>query len=355
MILDLVREELRGFAGYSSARQEAQGGEILLNANESPWPQPDDVLGLNRYPDPQPEALKQRLADLYGVTADAVLIGRGSDEPFDLLVRALCRAGRDSVLISPPTFGMYAVCARVQDAGVTEVPLLASRGFTLDVDHVLARVDAGTRIVFVCSPNNPTGRSVPPADLRRLADGLRGRALLVIDEAYAEFSAYASAIELIAGNPFVAVLRTLSKAYALAGARIGCLIADPALIGVLRAIMAPYPLPTPCVQAALHALAPEQMALARTRIELIRGERTRLAERLKSVPGVLEVQASDANFLLVRFEDAAGAYALASRAGIVLRDLHTRPLLAGCLRISMGTPEQNRRLLAVLANTGAAV
>lgn len=349
-VLELVREELRGFAGYASARREASGGSILLNANESPWSSPGDALGLNRYPDPQPAELVARLAALYGVAPDCLLVGRGSDEAIDLLIRAACRAGQDAILISPPTFGMYAVCARVQDAAVQSVPLRVDRGFALDVDAVIAALDARTRIVFVCSPNNPTGSAVPLADIMRLAEATVGRSLLVVDEAYAEFSDAPSALGLRARHPHLAVLRTLSKAYALAGARIGSLIGDPTLVGVLRSIMAPYPLPTPCVAAALAALGDSAVALARSRIALLRQERMRLARALRGLPTVLTVFDSDANFLLVRFRDAAPIYRQCLDAGVVLRDPSRQPGLENCLRISVGTPEENECVLRLLAS-----
>lgn len=348
-LLQLVRPELREFAGYASARKEASGGSVMLNANESPWSVPGDALGLNRYPDPQPAALLQRLAALYEVPAANLLVGRGSDEPIDLLVRALCRAGQDAVLITPPTFGMYAVAASVQGAALRTVPLRAEDGFALDADALLAAVDDSVRLVFVCSPNNPTGAQLPIATIERLARALAGRALLVVDEAYAEFAPGPSASTLLARYPGLAVLRTLSKAYGLAGARIGCLLADPRLVGVLRSIMAPYPLPTPSVEAALAALEPAAVQLARSRVALLCEERRRLAGRLAALPGVREVHHSDANFLLVRFDDAAAVYQSAFEAGIVLRDPSRQPGLAGCLRITIGTPAQNDRLLEVLA------
>jgi histidinol-phosphate aminotransferase len=347
-VLDLLRPDLRDFAGYSSARLEASGGEVLLNANESPWPVPGDALGLNRYPAPQPAELVERLAALYGVDPARLLVGRGSDEAIDLLTRALCSAGRHAVLISPPTFGMYAVCARVQGAEIVSVPLRADNGFALDVDAVLAAVDERVRLVYVCSPNNPTGAQVPLADIERLAAGIAGRALLVVDEAYGEFARGASASKLAERNPCVAVLRTLSKAYGLAGARIGVLVAAPALVKVLRAIMAPYPLPTPSVRAALDALKPSSLALARSRVGLLCEERQRLARALRLRDDVREVFASDANFLLVRFADAAAVYTRTRAAGIVLRDSSRQPGLDSCLRISVGTPDENDRLLAVL-------
>ena len=347
-VLDLARADIRALAPYSSARMEARGGSVALNANESPWPPPGDAgATLHRYPDPQPAALVQRLAQIYGVRAERVLVGRGSDEAIDLLVRAFCRAGVDAVAISPPTFGMYAVCAKVQGAAVLEIPLRAD--FTLDADALLARLTPAVKIVFVCSPNNPTGALVPLATIERLAEALRGRALLIVDEAYIEFADAPSAATLLDRYEHLGVLRTLSKAWALAGARIGSLLAAPEVIALLRRIMPPYPLPTPCVDAALTVLQDGGAALVRERIATVRGERTRLAAALPSLPGVRAVLPSQANFLAVRFTDAAAVYADLLRAGIVVRDIRRYPGLADALRISIGTPQQNDALLAALA------
>ena len=347
-VLDLARAEIRALAPYSSARMEARGGSVALNANESPWPPPGDAgATLHRYPDPQPVALVQRLARIYGVRAEQVLVGRGSDEAIDLLVRAFCRAGVDAVAISPPTFGMYAVCARIQGAAVLEIPLRAD--FTLDADALLARLTPAVKLVFVCSPNNPTGGLVPLATIERLAEALRGRALLIVDEAYIEFADAPGAATLLDRYEHLGVLRTLSKAWALAGARIGSLLAAPEVIALLRRIMPPYPLPTPCVDTALAVLHDGGESLVRERIATVRGERARLAAALPSLPGVRAVLPSQANFLAVRFTDAAAVYADLLRAGIVVRDIRRYPGLADALRISIGTPEQNDALLAVLA------
>jgi len=353
-VVDILRAELREFAGYSSARKEASGGTLWLNANESPWPAVGDTLGLNRYPEPQPAALVSKLATLYRVDSTQLLVGRGSDEAIDLLTRAACRAGRDSVLISAPTFGMYAVCARVQDAAVVNVPLLAAHEFALDVGAIvtaLTATDAAEqriKLVFICSPNNPTGAAVALADIEQIARAANGRALVVVDEAYAEFSDAKSAISLLANYPNVLVLRTLSKAYAMAGARIGSVIGDAALIAVLRSIMAPYPLPTPCVEAALSALSDSATALVKSRVALLRSERGRLAKALRALPQVRAVFASDANFLLVRLADSSATYRRALNAGIVLRAPNAQPGLENCLRISIGTPAENQQLLALL-------
>ena len=347
-VLDLARSEIRALQPYSSARMEARGGAMPLNANESPWPPPGDAgLDLHRYPDPQPQALVARMASLYGVRSDQVLVGRGSDEAIDLLVRAFCEAGRDAVLISPPTFGMYAVCTRVQGAALLEIPLRAD--FTLDADTLLARLTPAVKLVFVCSPNNPSGGLVPLAAIERLAEALRGRALLVVDEAYIEFADAPSAATLLDRHENLGVLRTLSKAWALAGARIGALLAAPEVIALLRRIMPPYPLPTPCVAVALAALAPEAAAPQRERVALILRERTRLGAALASMPGVRSVLPSQANFLAVRFDDPAAVYRDLLAAGIVVRDISRYPALADALRISVGTPEQNDALLAALA------
>lgn len=351
-VLDLAREEIRAMQPYSSARMEASGGQVLLNANESAWvPNGDDGLGCNRYPEPQPAALIHALATLYGMREDQVLVGRGSDEAIDLLVRAFCRAGQDAILIQPPTFGMYAVSARIQNAGVIEVPL--ADDFTLDVDAVLAAVTSAVKLVFVCTPNNPTGQTVSRGQIERLAQALTGRALLVVDEAYVEFADEGSVADLIDDHDNLAVLRTLSKAWALAGARIGCLLANAAVIALLRRIMAPYPLPLPCVAAALAVLSPQGQATAREHLAVVRAQRVVMREAMLKLPGVRAVLPSQANFLALRFDDAGAVYRRLLDAGIVVRDVRRYPNLGDALRITLGTPQENARVLAVL-NGGAA-
>ena len=347
-VLDLARPEIRAMQPYSSARMEASGGQILLNANESAWaPFGEAGAGCNRYPDPQPAALVDALAALYGVRREQLLVGRGSDEAIDLLVRAFCRAGEDAILIQPPTFGMYAVCARIQNAGVIEAPLAVD--FTLDVDAVLAAMTPAVKLVFVCAPNNPTGQVIPLAAVERLAQALAGRTLLIVDEAYVEFADAPSMVGLIDRYEHVAILRTLSKAWALAGARIGTLLANDAVIALLRRIMPPYPLPLPCVDAALAALSPVGQAQARGHIEEIKAERTRMRAAIAAVPGVREVLPSQANFLAVRFDDAGAAYRDLLAAGIVVRDVRRYPNLGDALRITIGTAEENDRVLDVLS------
>lgn len=346
-VLDLARADIRALAPYSSARMEASGGTVLLNANESPWAPAQDAPGLNRYPDPQPRALVEQLAALYGVAPDMVLVGRGSDEAIDLLVRAFCRAGEDAVLVSPPTFGMYAVAARIQGAAVIEAPL--TEGFALDAPTLLARVTPATKLVFVCSPNNPTGNLVDAGTIESLAVALADRALLIVDEAYVEFSGAESAAALIARHENVAVLRTLSKAYALAGARVGSLVARAEIVSLLKKLIAPYPLPQASIEAALRAISAAGVDETRRRVATLVAERERLRVLLPSLPGVHDVLLSQANFLTVRLRDARRVYETLLAAGIVVRDVGRYPGLADCLRISVGAPEENARVVEVLA------
>ena len=345
-IVAIARPDIRALQPYSSARMEASGGSVLLNANESPWPA-TAAAGLNRYPDPQPAALVARLAQLYRVEPAQLLIGRGSDEAIDLLVRAFCAAGKDAIAICPPTFGMYAVSARIQGAGVIQVPLTST--FELDADALLAAVTPQTKLVFLCSPNNPTGSIVPLGVVTRIANELTGRALVVVDEAYVEFAGNVSTIWLLPHCTNVAVLRTLSKAYALAGARVGALIAAADVIALLRHIQTPYPLAQPCVQAALAALTPAAREEALMHVAVSVHERERLASLLAALPGVRAVLPSAANFLCVRFDNAALTYRRLLERGIVVRDVGAYPGLTNCLRISIGTPQENAVLVSALS------
>lgn len=349
--VELVREDLQGFAGYKSARTESLQGDVWLNANESAWSNLADADGLSRrYPDPQPQVLRARLAELYGCEPSQLLLGRGSDEAIDLLVRALCVPGRDAVLVTPPVFGMYAVSARLQGAACVEVPLVEGEaGFDVDLDIVRQRaLDANARLVFLCSPSNPVGSAIALERIARLATALAGRALVVVDEAYGEFSDTPSAITLMARHANVAVLRTLSKAHALAAARIGSLIADAPLIDVLRRGQAPYPIPAPCAALALAGLSDAALAQTRERVQIVRRERARVQSLLQDAPGVRRVYPSQGNYLLVRFEDADAAFRALLAAGVVVRDQRAAPQLGNALRITVGSPAQNDRVIAAL-------
>lgn len=356
-VLALLRPELQAFAGYRSARSGAPAGDVWLNANESARPSlADPHGGSRRYPDPQPAGLVQALAALYGVAPAQVLVGRGSDEAIDLLVRAFCRPGRDAVLATPPVFGMYAVCAHLQGAPLREVPLReGAAGLCADIDAVIAAARGqGARLVFLCSPSNPAGSEIAVADLARAARALAGQALVIVDEAYIEYSARPSAATLLGAHPNLAVLRTLSKAHALAAARIGCLLAAPEIIAALRRCQAPYPVPQPCAALALAALQPAALENTRGRIAETIAEREQLATALRAAPGVRQVYPSAGNYLLVRFEHAQATLDALLEAGIVVRDQRGAPQLDDALRISIGTPAQNRQVLDVLSARSAA-
>jgi histidinol-phosphate aminotransferase len=350
-ILPLVRPDLRDFAGYKSARSEALRGEVWLNANESAWSNPADGEGRSRrYPDPQPPALRARLADLYAVAPAALLVGRGSDEAIDLLVRALCVPGQDAIVVTPPVFGMYAVCARLQGAPLVEVPLLDGvAGLNADLEAIReAALAQRAKLVFLCSPSNPAGSAIPLADIAALAGALEGKAMVVVDEAYGEFADDPSATTLLATHPNIAVLRTLSKAHALAAARIGVVIGHEDLIAVLQRCQAPYPVPTPCADLALAGLSDAALAQTRERIAVVRRERDRLRDALSQSPGVLRVYPSQGNYLLARFDDAEGAFRALLAAGVVVRDQRAAPQLGNALRITVGSPPQNDRVIAAL-------
>ncbi|HEY5803246.1 MAG TPA: histidinol-phosphate transaminase [Lysobacter sp.] len=350
--LSLVRADLRDFAGYRSARSERVQGRVWLNANESPWRNDADPDGeLRRYPDPQPQALRVSLADLYGCAPEQLLAGRGSDEGIDLLVRAVCQPGGDAILVTTPTFGMYAVSARLHGTRVIDVPLREdAQGWRCDFAAITATVRRdGVKLVFLCSPGNPTGALLPLEDIAQLARELQGRALVVVDEAYLEYADAPSAVSLLPALRNVVVLRTLSKAHALAAARIGSVIGDAELIELLRRCQAPYPLPAACAAQALQALEPAARLLTGQHVATVRSERDKLRSALSAMPGVRSACDSSANFVLARFDDAQVAFDSLLAAGVVVRDMRAAPGLGDALRISLGTPEQNRQVLAVLA------
>lgn len=347
----LLREDLRDFGGYRSARSEALAGSVWLNANESAWANPADAEGrLRRYPQPQPDALCARLAQLYGVAPAQLLVGRGSDEGIDLLVRAFCAPGQGRVVIAPPVFGMYAVCARLHGAAIVEVPLRdGDAGLCTDLRAMGdAALESNASLLFLCSPGNPSGELLRLSDIAALAQRLRGRCLVIVDEAYLEYTDAPSATTLLAGHDNIAVLRTLSKAHALAAARVGCVLGAPALIEALRRCQAPYPLPQPVVDAAMAALAPQALALTRSRMDAVREARARLADGLRGLPQVRRVYLSEGNFLLARFIDADAAFAALLAAGVVVRDMRAMPQLGDALRITVGSMEECRQMLAAL-------
>ena len=323
-------------------------GTIRLDANENPYP--PLVAGqptINRYPDPQPAALRQRLADLYGVAPASLWVARGSDDAIDLLIRAFCRAGQDSIAIVEPTFSAYAQFARIQGAAVITTRL--DDEFAFDADALLATVTpAQPKLLFLCTPNNPTGTAIDPADIRRIAAALPDT-LIVVDEAYGEFTDAPSFAAEATGN--LVVLRTLSKAYGLAGARIGCAIAAPEIIDLIARVSPPYPLPTPSIAAALDALGPERMPVHAARIERLLADRAARAAQLAQVPEISHVRPGG-NFLFLEVADPAG---LARRLAAAAVRVRFRPNAApGGVRVTVGTEAENAALLAVFGLSAAA-
>lgn len=347
-ITEIARPEIVALTPYEHASWEPPLER--LHANELPWRAPGDEsdAGLNRYPEPQPRALVSRLAALYEVEPRQLLVCRGSDEAIDLLVRCFCRAGQDAVIVCPPTFGMYAVAARIQGADVVSVPLQVNDGFRLDVSAVLKQCTSRVKLVFLCSPNNPTGNLLDPEDVLRLAAQLEGRALLVVDEAYVEFAQGESLARRVRELPQLAVMRTLSKSHGLAGARCGSLIANAEIVALLRKVIPPYAITQLTVEAALRLLSAPQIAAMQSRIEEIRLERERVTEALRKLACVKRVWPSDANFILVEFEDPAEALSRARAANLLIRDIRPQAGLPRSVRISIGTLAQNDRLLESL-------
>ncbi len=344
-VTELARPEIVALEAYQSAVWEPE--LTRLHANELPWrvSGDDSHAGLNRYPEPQPRALVERLAELYGVSGERVLVSRGSDEAIDLLIRAFCRAEFDAVVICPPTFGMYAVAAQIQGAAVHSVPLRAENGFALDEEAVLRACTAQVKIVFLCSPNNPTGNLLDSEAILRIARALAGRALVVVDEAYIEFAREESLARHIPRHSNLCVLRTLSKAHGLAGARCGALLADAEIVKLLKKVIAPYAITQLTLETVLRLLEPDKLDTMRVRITQIRAERELIAHTIARLPRVLRVWSSAANFVLAQFKDASEALARAKASKLMVRDMRMYPELPGALRVTVGTASQNARLI----------
>jgi histidinol-phosphate aminotransferase len=350
-VREIARADIVALKPYEHAAWEPE--LTRLHANEFPWRSPGDEsrAGLNRYPEPQPRALIERLAELYAVAPQRVLAARGSDEAIDLLVRAFCRAECDAVIVCPPTFGMYTVAAQIQGAQVLSVPLKATDGFSLDEEAVLkASAASHVKIVFLCSPNNPTGNLLESVAVLRIAAKLAGRALVVVDEAYVEFAGTKSLARHVSRHSNLCVLRTLSKAHGLAGARLGSVIADAEIVKLLRKVIAPYAITQLTFEAVLRLLSPTGASQLEERLAMIRAERSRVSRALAALPSVSRVWPSAANFVLAEFRDATTALARARNARFLVRDARGYGALGNALRITIGAAAQNTRLLEALGS-----
>jgi histidinol-phosphate aminotransferase len=345
-LVSLARPEIVSLKPYAHAAWLPS--LTRMHANEAPWrPNGDSTLaGLNRYPEPQPRALIERLGSLYGVSAAQVLATRGADEAIDVLSRIYLRAGTDAILQCGPTFGMYQVAARIQGADVIELPLNRNQGWSLDPERVLAAWHPGIKLVYLCSPNNPTANLLSQAALEQICTALDGRAIVVIDEAYIEWSHCASLVGWLERFQTLAILRTLSKAHALAGARLGALLANPELIQIAGRVIPPYALAQPTIEAALRALEPDELAASQIRLDALLMEKEYLRRGLEDSPLVHKIWPSETNFLLIDCSDADQFMRNSIAGGLIVRDLRSHPALPNSLRVSVGTRAQNDALLS---------
>jgi histidinol-phosphate aminotransferase len=345
-IVELARPEIRALHAYKAAQQV--DNTIRLNANESPVVNAVDRFRrpLNRYPEVRPAKLQATLAERYGCETDELLVTRGSSEAIDLLIRCFCRAGIDSVVTTSPSFSMYGHYAQIQGAKFIEVATRAECNFEIDVDELLRACDENSRLVFVCSPNNPTGTLLPADDLEKLLTARAGKSVVVVDEAYVEFGMADSAVSLLDQYPNLLVLRTLSKALGFAGARCGAVIGAPPVIEMLSAVQAPYAMSTPVVECVEDALQDEQLAAADESVAMIVAERQRVIAAIEGYPFVRKVWPSAANFFLVQVDDAQQLMQRCEDDGILLR--YYGGDLADCVRISIGSRGENDRLLRAL-------
>ncbi len=346
-IEELARDNVRALTPYQSARRLGGSGDVWLNANEFPTPveYPLTQQTLNRYPECQPKAVIENYAAYAGVKPEQVLVSRGADEGIELLIRAFCEPGKDAVLYCPPTYGMYSVSAETFNVELRKVA--ARDDWQLDLQAIADNLD-GVKVVFVCSPNNPTGQLINPQDIRTLLEMTRGKALVVADEAYIEFCPQATLAGWLDEYPHLVILRTLSKAFALAGLRCGFTLANKPVIDLLMKVIAPYPLSTPVADIAAQALAPRGINAMRDRVAQILVERQYLVNALKSISCVEQVFDSETNYILVRFTASSSVFKSLWDQGIILRDQNKQPSLSGCLRITIGTREESQRVIDAL-------
>lgn len=345
-ISQLSRKNVQALTPYQSARRLGGSGDVWLNANEYALSPNFDLTDrtFNRYPEPQPQAVIEGYAAYAGVAPENVLVSRGGDESIELIIRAFCEP-TDCVLYCPPTYGMYSVSAETCGIALKTVPLTAD--FQLNLPDIERNLE-GVKVVFVCSPNNPTGTLVKRSDLLKLLKITAGKAIVVVDEAYIDFCPQATMINELPNYPHLAIIRTLSKAFALAGLRCGFTLANAELINVLQKVIAPYPLPVPVADIAAQALSKQGIEQVKQRIEEVLTLRADLQKNLENLPLVEKVFESDGNYLLVKFQDGPKVFKALWDQGIILRDQHKALGLANCIRITVGTKEENARVVEAI-------
>ena len=338
----LVRENIKKLKPYSSARSEFSGmARVFLDANENSYGSPL-TKWYNRYPDPLQWDVKKKISTIKNVPAENMLLGNGSDECIDLLIRAFCNPQEDSILICPPTYGMYEVYANINDVKVIEVPLLPD--FSLNLEGIEAAIEEKTKIIFICSPNNPTGNSIEREDVEIILNNFEG--LVVVDEAYINYSRQRSFVSELKEYPNLVVMQTFSKAWGLAALRLGITFASEEIIGVLNKIKPPYNINQSTQDLVLKAL--ENLEDVNAMIKETVRERGELVKKLAELPFVQKIYPSDANFILVRVDDANKVYDYLKNRGIIVRNRNNVILCEGCLRITVGTEKENNELVEVL-------
>jgi len=337
-IEQLVRTNIRELIPYSSARDEFSGSaSVFLDANENPHNAP-----MNRYPDPRQRELKEKIARMKGQDAGRLFLGNGSDEGIDLLFRVLCEPGRDHVITVDPTYGMYGVCAAINR--VEQRSIFLRKDFSLDPEAVIAATDEHTRMIFLCSPNNPTSNSLDRHAILRIIDSVQ--CMVVVDEAYIDFSRGEGLLNMVPERKNLVVLQTFSKAWGLAGIRLGMVFAHQDLIGYLSAVKYPYNISSLTMDQVQKSL--RDPAAMKSWVDRILNEREKLTEQMRLFPFVKRVHPSDANFLLVKVENPRRVYRTLMEQGIIVRDRSSVPLCEGCLRITVGTETENRLLVKAL-------
>lgn len=335
----ITRPNIQKLTPYSSARDEFSGeAKVFLDANENSLGSPL-TKWYNRYPDPHQKAIKEKLAVVKGIEAQHIFLGNGSDECIDLLFRAFCEPGKDNVILCPPTYGMYEVSANINDIAIRKAPL--TEEFQLDLIHLENLTDAHTRLIWLCSPNNPTGNCLNRSDIEIVLNNFKG--IVVIDEAYINFAKQKSFIQELTEYPNLVVLQTLSKAWGLAGLRMGMAFASAAIIEILDKVKPPYNINQATQDLVLKAL--DEVGQVNDMIRLLVDMREALAEVFLSMPTVEKVYPSDANFILVKIKDARKIYEFLLTKGIVLRDRSNVKLCEDCLRITVGTEKENTLLV----------
>jgi len=339
-MIKLARKNIQSLKPYSSARHEFKGeAQIFLDANENPF---ESENGMNRYPDPLQRDVKARIEQIKGITAKHIFLGNGSDEAIDLLLRIFCEPSVDHIITLPPTYGMYQVSADICGVEVKKVNLLAD--YQPDVEAILAMANQQSKILFICSPNNPTGNNIDREIIETLIQQFSG--IVVVDEAYIDFSAEESAISFIEDYPNVVVLQTFSKAWGMAGIRLGMAFASEEIISLFNKVKPPYNINLLTQQVAIEQM--RQVRSKNEKVQTILKQRSILEDKLHKFSFVQEVYPSDANFLLVRVDEPNELYQFFVQKGIVVRNRSTVILCEGCLRFTIGQPSENEALILVL-------